>query len=85
MADARECQPRVATKLDGDLPKIVIPTRTIPSYEQYLIGRHSMVPGIEEFRGIPYATVPARWQHALIRDRLPKDIFHATKNGYVAS
>lgn len=80
---AREGQPCVATKVDGDLPRIVLPTRTIPSYEQYLIGQDSLVPGIEEFRGIPYATIPARWQHALLRDRLPEDTFYATQNGYV--
>lgn len=86
MADAaREGQPRVALTLDGDLPKVVLPTRTIPSYEQYLIGRNSLVPGIEEFRGIPYGKVSARWQHALLRDQLPEDIFYATQNGYVAS
>jgi hypothetical protein len=82
---APEGQPRVATNLDGDLPQVVLPTRTIPSYEQCVVGRHSLVPGIEEFRGIPYATVPARWQHALLRDRLPEDVFYATQNGYVPS
>lgn len=78
-------QPRAATNLDGNLARIVLPTGTIPSYEQYVIGRNSLVPGIEEFRGIPYATVPARWQHAVLRDQLPEDIFYATQNGYVLS
>ncbi|KAJ5689206.1 carboxylesterase [Penicillium macrosclerotiorum] len=78
---ARGGQPRVATRVDGDFPRIVLPTQTIPSYEQHLIGQDSLVPGIEEFRGIPYATIPARWQHALLRERLPEDIFYATQNG----
>lgn len=82
---ALESQPRGATNLDGNLPRIVLPTGTIPSYEQYVIGRKSTVPGIDEFRGIPYANVPARWQHAILRDRLPQDFFYATKNGYVIS
>ncbi|KAJ5753035.1 alpha/beta-hydrolase [Penicillium odoratum] len=60
---------------------VVLPTKTIPSYEQRVIGELAEIEGIEEFRGIPYGIVPARWQHAVLRDKLPEDIFHATKNG----
>ncbi|KAJ5959868.1 alpha/beta-hydrolase [Penicillium vulpinum] len=65
----------------GSSLEVILPTNTIPSYEQRVIGKASSIPGVEEFRGIPYGTVPARWQHGLLRDRLPLDIFDATKNG----
>ncbi|RAL01233.1 carboxylesterase [Aspergillus ibericus CBS 121593] len=60
---------------------VTVPTQTSPSRLQRVIGRKSAIPGIEEFRGIPYGTVPARWQHAVLRDRLPQDVFDATRNG----
>ncbi|PYI02469.1 carboxylesterase [Aspergillus sclerotiicarbonarius CBS 121057] len=60
---------------------VTVPTQTLPSHLQRVIGRKSAIPGIEEFRGIPYGIVPARWQHAVLRDRLPRDVFDATQNG----
>ncbi|OJJ66083.1 hypothetical protein ASPBRDRAFT_189338 [Aspergillus brasiliensis CBS 101740] len=60
---------------------VIVPTQTSPSHPQRVIGRKSPISGIEEFRGIPYGTVPARWQHAVLRDRLPQDEFDATRNG----
>lgn len=36
---------------------------------------------IEEFRGIPYGTVPGRWQHSRPLSRLPRDVFDATTHG----
>ncbi|KAJ5728775.1 alpha/beta-hydrolase [Penicillium malachiteum] len=66
----------------GDVPvEVVLPTHTNPSYEQRIIGKASLINGIEEFRGIPYGIVPARWQHSSLRDRVPDDILYATKNG----
>ena len=65
----------------GHLVEVVLPTQTSPSYQQRVIGKASDIPGIDEFRGIPYGIVPARWQHALLRDRLPQDVFYATHNG----
>lgn len=38
---------------------------------------------IEEFRGIPYGTVPGRWKHSILKDDLAAERFDATKNGYV--
>ncbi|RAH77241.1 alpha/beta-hydrolase [Aspergillus japonicus CBS 114.51] len=60
---------------------VTLPTHTKPSYEQRVHGKPSSIPGVEEFRGIPYGIVPARWQHAQLRDRLPHDVFDATHNG----
>lgn len=36
---------------------------------------------IEDFRGIPYAHVPGRWEHARMRHLLPRDTFDVTENG----
>ncbi|KAJ5937821.1 alpha/beta-hydrolase [Penicillium verhagenii] len=69
------------TDVGTGLVEVLLPTKTAPSYEQRVIGRESDIEGVEEFRGIPYGIVPSRWQHASLRDRLPTDIFHATKNG----
>jgi hypothetical protein len=64
---------------------ISLPTLTVPSYEQKVIGKKSSsAPGIEEFRGIPYGIVPARWQHSLLRKNLPEDMFDASSNGFVS-
>ncbi|PYH42272.1 carboxylesterase [Aspergillus saccharolyticus JOP 1030-1] len=60
---------------------VTLPTHTAPSYGQRIHGRPSSITGVEEFRGIPYGIVPARWQHAQLRDRLPQDTFDATRNG----
>lgn len=47
---------------------------------QKVIGKASH-PAVQEFRGIPYASVPGRWRHSVLRHRLPTDTFYATKNG----
>ncbi|BCS04223.1 uncharacterized protein AKAW2_80024S [Aspergillus luchuensis] len=73
--------PDQAPASSSDPVVVIVPTQTSPSYPQRVIGRKSAISGIEEFRGIPYGTVPARWQHALLRDRLPRDEFDATRNG----
>ncbi|KAJ5702695.1 alpha/beta-hydrolase [Penicillium malachiteum] len=75
----------LATDIGEDVPVVVLRTHTTPSYEQRIIGKASLTNGIEEFRGVPYGIVPARWQHASLRDRLPYDTFYATKNGPSAS
>ncbi|KAL5591976.1 hypothetical protein FOVSG1_010865 [Fusarium oxysporum f. sp. vasinfectum] len=57
-------------------------TSSIPSYFQTIVGKRSPISDdIEEFRGIPYARVPGRWEHSQLRDRLPQDVFDATENG----
>ncbi|WAO91813.1 Carboxylic ester hydrolase [Fusarium falciforme] len=57
-------------------------TSSIPSYIQTIVGKPSPISDdIEEFRGIPYAHVPGRWEHSRLRDRLPRDVFDATENG----
>lgn len=74
-------QAPVPSRLMSDQVVVIVPTQTSPSHPQRVIGRKSPISGIEEFRGIPYGTVPARWQHAVLRDRLPQDEFDATRNG----
>ncbi|UPK92971.1 hypothetical protein LCI18_003906 [Fusarium solani-melongenae] len=57
-------------------------TSSIPSYIQTIVGKRSPISDdIEEFRGIPYAHVPGRWEHSRLRDRLPRDVFDAGENG----
>ncbi|KAH8595312.1 Alpha/Beta hydrolase protein [Bisporella sp. PMI_857] len=61
---------------------VALPTTRVPSYIQTVVGKQSSISNdIEEFRGIPYAHVTGRWEHSQLRDRLPRDIFDATKNG----
>lgn len=62
---------------------VVVTLSQLPT-PQNVIGRASTIaPGlVEEFRGIPYATVPGRWRHSVLRTRLPNDNFHAIDNGY---
>lgn len=49
--------------------------------DQTIIGRKTCDNRIDEFRGIPYGQVTARWQHSTLQSRLPSDIFDATRNG----
>lgn len=61
---------------------VQLPTISVPSYMQTIVGQQSPISDdIEEFRGIPYAHVPGRWEHSQLRDRLPRDVFDATQNG----
>ncbi|KAM3508698.1 hypothetical protein MY11210_006617 [Beauveria gryllotalpidicola] len=61
-------------------PIVHLPTPS--GHVQTVIGRRSVISEeIEEFRGIPYAQVSRRWEHARLRDQLPRDVFDATKNG----
>ncbi|KAK6002935.1 hypothetical protein QM012_000780 [Aureobasidium pullulans] len=60
---------------------VEIPTATIPSRTQVVLGQTSETSGLEEFRGIPYGLVKARWEHSLVRDSLPSDVFDARRNG----
>jgi hypothetical protein len=63
-------------------PVMRLRTSSIPSYFQTIVGRRPPISDdIEEFRGVPYAHVPGRWEHSQLRDRLPRDIFDATQNG----
>ncbi|THW59952.1 hypothetical protein D6D19_10178 [Aureobasidium pullulans] len=66
-----------------DYRKIVVevPTATTPSRIQVVIGVKSETENIEEFRGIPYGQVNARWEHSSVRDSLPSDVFRALQNG----
>ncbi|PTB72128.1 alpha/beta-hydrolase [Trichoderma longibrachiatum ATCC 18648] len=48
---------------------VLLPTATVPSYFQTVVGKRSPVSDdIEEFRGLPYAHVPGRWEHSRLRD-----------------
>jgi hypothetical protein len=63
---------------------VTIPTLTVPSHSQKIIGKKSHVSAeVEEFRGIPYGIVPARWEHSILRTSLPQDVYYATSNGFV--
>lgn len=63
-------------------PIVRLPTISIPSHIQTIIGKRSAISDdIEEFRGIPYAHVPGRWEHSRLRDCLPRDMFDGTENG----
>ena len=66
--------------------KPVVVTLSPSTQPQRIIGRVSpSAPAtIQEFRGIPYGTVPGRWRHSILRTSLPSDVFYATKNGYVS-
>jgi len=65
-----------------DIVGVTIPTHTTPSYAQKIVGKKSPLSSdVEEFRGIPFGIVPARWEHSTLRDKLPADIFEAFKNG----
>ncbi|CAI7638575.1 unnamed protein product [Penicillium glandicola] len=75
-----DCQSQMPRQAGSSL-EVILPTNTSPSYDQRVIGKASSIPGVDEFRGIPYGTVPARWQHASLRDRLPLNVFDATRNG----
>jgi hypothetical protein len=61
-----------------------LPTRTAISYIQTVVGKKSTLSDhLDEFQGIPFGEVTKRWEHAKLRTHLPRDIFDATKNGYV--
>ncbi|RMJ05215.1 hypothetical protein CDV36_014106 [Fusarium kuroshium] len=61
---------------------VQLPTNSVPGCIQTIVGKRSPISDdIEEFRGIPYAHVPGRWEHSRLRDRLPRDVFDATENG----
>ncbi|ENH72095.1 Lipase 1 [Fusarium oxysporum f. sp. cubense race 1] len=61
---------------------VQLPTASVPSKIQIVVGKRSPISDdVEEFRGIPYAHVPGRWEHSRLRDRLPRDIYDATENG----
>lgn len=64
------------------MARVSIPTWGPDSFCQTAIGRPSTLsPDLEEFRGIPYGNVTARWEPSQVRTRLPDDVFDATKNG----
>ena len=61
---------------------VKLPTLSSPSRIQTVVGKQSALsPDIQEFRGIPYGCVPARWEHSSLRTCLPQDVFDATRNG----
>ncbi|OOF94971.1 hypothetical protein ASPCADRAFT_208606 [Aspergillus carbonarius ITEM 5010] len=65
-----------------ETPTVRLSTSSDPNHIQTVVGKRSAISDdIEEFRGIPYAHVPGRWEHSRLRDRLPRDIFDATENG----
>ncbi|KAL4885599.1 Alpha/Beta hydrolase protein [Aspergillus karnatakaensis] len=63
-------------------PTVPLPVFSDPSHIQTVVGKRSAISdNLEEFRGIPYASVLGRWEHSRLRDHLPRDVFDATENG----
>ncbi|KAH0359447.1 alpha/beta-hydrolase, partial [Aureobasidium melanogenum] len=60
---------------------VQLPTHTKDPFVQRVVGKTSWMPGLEEFRGIPYADIADRWIHSTLRQKLPSDNFDASKNG----
>ncbi|KAL1305045.1 hypothetical protein AAFC00_001986 [Neodothiora populina] len=60
---------------------VTLPTSTVPIREQTVVGKASSIPGLREFRGIPYGLAQARWEPSTVRTSLPTDVFDATRNG----
>ncbi|KAJ5320723.1 carboxylesterase [Penicillium atrosanguineum] len=57
-------------------------SNTTPSYVQRVVGRKSSLSqDIDEFLGIPYGIIPARWEHSILRQCLPQDTFDASSSG----
>lgn len=77
------CSINMSPKLQLEqIPIVRLPTISVPSHIQLVVGKRSAISDdIEDFRGIPYAHVPGRWEHARLRYRLPRDTFDATENG----
>ncbi|CAK7223978.1 hypothetical protein SBRCBS47491_005391 [Sporothrix bragantina] len=76
--------PRDFELLDGHIngPAVRLPTWESPSVLQTVVGKVSPLSSdLEEFRGIPYGTVSARWEQSQLRTRLPSNVFDATQNG----
>jgi hypothetical protein len=66
---------------------VTIPTATLSPRNQQVLGIASPLfpEDVDEFRGIPYATIPARLEHSILRNELPCDEFNAVANGYPSS
>ncbi|KAH0334969.1 alpha/beta-hydrolase, partial [Aureobasidium melanogenum] len=63
-------------------PVIVqLPYHTKDPFVQRVVRKTSWIPGVDEFRGIPYADIADRWIHSTLRQELPSDNFDASKNG----
>lgn len=59
-----------------------LPYHTKDLFVQRVVRKTSWIPGVDEFRGIPYADMADRWIHSTLRQKLPSDNFDASKNGY---
>ncbi|KFZ17017.1 hypothetical protein V501_01939 [Pseudogymnoascus sp. VKM F-4519 (FW-2642)] len=71
-----------STQRPEEVAIVELPTLSAPSRIQTIVGRQSALStDVQEFRGIPYGCVPARWEHSSLRTCLPQDIFDATHNG----
>jgi hypothetical protein len=63
-------------------PAVKMLTQTSNGRDQIVLGKVSASSSeIEEFCGIPYGTVPRRWEHSLLRTSLPADVFDASCHG----
>jgi hypothetical protein len=63
---------------------VELSTLTTPSYIQRVIGKSSSLSDdLDEFRVIPFAEVTKMWEYAKLRTHLPRNVFDATKDGYV--
>lgn len=66
-------------------PAVLLPyiTNLLPGERQHrVVGlRSPAAPDVEEFRGIPYATVRARWELPQLREDSALEVVEATKHG----
>ncbi|KAH6662123.1 putative carboxylesterase [Halenospora varia] len=63
-------------------PSVILPTQTSPQFNQQVFGKRSHASAeLDDFRGIPFGYIPARWKHSHVRTTLPSDTFYAVKNG----
>lgn len=68
--------------MPASIVEVLLPTQTVPSEEQWVIGKNSpLTPDLEEFRGVPFGYVPGRWKHSELRVSLPSKRYDASRNG----
>lgn len=72
---------RSQSTMSSSQPTVTLPVSTASQSVQKIVGKSGKSKELEEFRGIPFGTIPARWRHSSLRTRLPEDTFYAVKNG----
>ncbi|CZR63940.1 uncharacterized protein PAC_13837 [Phialocephala subalpina] len=63
-------------------PTVILARQTSPEVNQRVIGKRTHTSGeLDDFRAIPFGSIPARWKHSHVRTNLPSDTFYAIKDG----